>query len=57
MKRLIAIPFLSALLGGGVAVGVIAAFGGLNTSSQKTVTTVESAPLTPTNAAQQQTSG
>jgi S1-C subfamily serine protease len=57
VKRLFAIPFLSALLGGGVAVGVIAAFGGLNTGSQKTITTVEAAPLTPTNAAQQQASG
>ena len=57
MKRLVAIPFLSALLGGGVAVGVIAAFGGLNNGSQKTVTTVEAAPLTPSNASQQQTSG
>jgi S1-C subfamily serine protease len=57
VKRLVAIPFLSALLGGGVAVGVIAAFGGLNNGSQKTVTTVEAAPLTPSNASQQQTSG
>jgi S1-C subfamily serine protease len=47
-----AIPFLSALIGGGVVVAVIAALGDLN-SSQKTVTTIQAAPLAPSNASQQ----
>jgi S1-C subfamily serine protease len=47
-----AIPFLSALIGGGVVVAVIAAFGGLG-GSQKTITTVQAAPLAPSNASQQ----
>jgi putative serine protease PepD len=42
MKRLYAIPFLSALVGGGVVVAVIAAAGGLG-STQKTVTQVQAA--------------
>jgi S1-C subfamily serine protease len=45
------IPFFSALIGGGVVVAVIAAFGGLS-SSQKTVTTIEATPLAPSNASQ-----
>ncbi|HEY7935029.1 MAG TPA: trypsin-like peptidase domain-containing protein [Solirubrobacteraceae bacterium] len=49
MKRLFAIPFLSALLGGGVVVAVIAATSGLG-SSQKTVTEIQSAPVAPSNA-------
>ncbi|HEY2140650.1 MAG TPA: trypsin-like peptidase domain-containing protein [Solirubrobacteraceae bacterium] len=52
MKRMFAIPFLSALIGGGVVVAVIAALGDLN-SSQKTVTTIQAAPLAPSNASQQ----
>jgi S1-C subfamily serine protease len=55
MKRTFAIPFVAALLGGGVVVAVIAALGGLG-SDQKTVTTIQAAPLAPSNAAQQ-TSG
>jgi S1-C subfamily serine protease len=46
------IPFLSALIGGGVVVAVIAAFGGLG-ETQKTVTTIQAAPLTPSNASHQ----
>ncbi|HWX44172.1 MAG TPA: trypsin-like peptidase domain-containing protein [Solirubrobacteraceae bacterium] len=42
MKRLYVIPFLSALLGGGIVVVVIAALGGLG-SSQKTVTEIQTA--------------
>ncbi len=42
MKRLYAIPFLSALVGGGVVVAVIAAAGGLG-STQKTVTQIQAA--------------
>src|SRR5271170_1852221 len=52
MKRTFVIPFVSALLGGLVVVAVVAAFGGLG-KSQKTVTTIEAAPLTPSNASQQ----
>jgi S1-C subfamily serine protease len=43
MKRLFAIPFISALIGGGVVVAVIAAAGGLG-STQKTVTIQAAAP-------------
>jgi S1-C subfamily serine protease len=52
MKRTFFIPFISALIGGGVVVAVIAAFGGLSTS-QKTITTVQAAPLAPSNASHQ----
>jgi len=51
MKRMFAIPFLSALIGGGVVVAVIAAFGGLG-KSQTTVTTVQAAPAALSNASQ-----
>jgi S1-C subfamily serine protease len=53
MKRTFLIPFISALLGGGVVVGVIAAAGGLG-ESKTTVTTVQSPtlPVTPSNASQ-----
>ena len=51
MKRSFAIPFVSALLGGLVVVAVVAAFGGLG-ESQKTVTTIQAAPLAPSNASQ-----
>ncbi len=54
MKRMFFIPFLAALFGGGIVVAVIAAAGGLK-SSQKTVTTIQAAPLAPSNAAQQST--
>jgi S1-C subfamily serine protease len=49
MKRSFAIPFLSALVGGGVVVAVIAALGGLG-STQKTVTEVQQVPLSPAAA-------
>jgi len=52
MKRALAIPFISALLGGGVVVAVVAASGGLN-GDQSTVTTVQAAPIAPSNASQQ----
>src|SRR5271166_4280313 len=55
MKRGFAIPFVSALLGGAVVAAVVAAFGGLG-QSQKSITTIQAAPLTPSNASQQ-TSG
>src|SRR5271168_4498403 len=57
MKRLFVIPFVSALVGGGVVVAVIAAAGGLGERTKTVVTTVEaSAPAAPTNASQR-TSG
>ncbi len=47
-----AIPFIAALVGGAVVAAVIAAFGGLS-SSTSTVTTVQSAaPIAPSNASQ-----
>jgi S1-C subfamily serine protease len=46
------IPFLAALIGGGVVVAVIAAAGGLG-ESQKTVTEIQAAPVTPSNASVQ----
>jgi S1-C subfamily serine protease len=51
-----AIPFVSALLGAGVVVAVIAATGGLG-ASQKTVTVLQqqAAPIAPSNASQQST--
>jgi S1-C subfamily serine protease len=52
MKRMFAIPFISALLGGGVVVAVVAAVGGLG-DSQQSVTTVQAAPIAPSNASQQ----
>lgn len=53
MKRMFAIPFVSALIGGGLVVAVIAATGGLG-SSQKTITVVQqAAPIAPSNASQQ----
>jgi putative serine protease PepD len=52
MKRMFLIPFVSALLGGGVVVGVIAAAGGLSEKTKTVVTTVESAPAAPSNASQ-----
>src|SRR5271167_891473 len=52
MRRMFTIPFVSAVIGGGVVAAVIAAFGGLG-ETQKTVTTIEAAPLTPSNASQQ----
>jgi S1-C subfamily serine protease len=53
MKRLFLVPFVSALVGGGLVVAVLAAVGDLGETS-KTVTTVEAAaPLTPSNASQQ----
>jgi S1-C subfamily serine protease len=54
MKRVLVIPFVSALLGGGVVVAVVAAAGDLGKSTRTVVTTVEAAaaPATPTNASQ-----
>jgi len=51
MKRMFFIPFISALLGAGVVVAVLAAAGSLGSGSSRTVTTIQSsAPLAPSNA-------
>lgn len=56
MKRMLAIPFVSALIGAGVVVAVVAAAGGLG-SSQKTVTVVQPAPLAPSSSSSRSSSG
>ena len=53
MKRMFLIPFVSALLGGGVVVAVLAVAGDLGETKKTIVTTVEAAaPATPSNASQ-----
>jgi S1-C subfamily serine protease len=54
MKRMFVIPFVSALVGGGVVVAVVAAAGDLGKGGTKTVvTTIESArPAAPSNASE-----
>jgi S1-C subfamily serine protease len=53
MKRLFVIPFVSALVGGGVVVAVVAAAGGLGENTKTVVTTIEAArPAAPSNASQ-----
>ncbi|MGH2912119.1 MAG: S1C family serine protease, partial [Solirubrobacteraceae bacterium] len=56
MKRTFFIPFISALVGGGLVVAVIAATGGLG-SSTKTVTVIQqsSSPIAPSNASARST--
>ncbi len=56
MKRTFLIPLLSALIGGGLVVAVVAVAGDLGSSS-KTVTIVQQAatPIAPSNASQQST--
>jgi S1-C subfamily serine protease len=58
MKRLFAIPLLSALIGGGIVVAVIAAAGGLG-ENKTVVTTVQESPTAavPSNASQQSGAG
>ncbi len=52
MKRMFAIPFISALIGGGIVVAVVAAAGGLG-ENKTIVTTVQSAAApAPSNASQ-----
>jgi putative serine protease PepD len=51
MKRMFAVPFISALVGGGVVTAVIAAFGGLG-ATQQTITEIQAAPIRPSNASQ-----
>jgi S1-C subfamily serine protease len=50
MKRMFAVPFVSALLGGGIVIAVVAATGGLGSSDHTTITTVQAAPAAPSNA-------
>src|ERR1700684_712206 len=52
MKRLFVIPFIAAVLGGGVVVAVVAAARDPGKSKQ-TVTTVQATPIAPSNASQQ----
>ncbi|MCW3018890.1 MAG: hypothetical protein JWN10_1198 [Solirubrobacterales bacterium] len=52
MKRMFVIPFLSALLGAGAVVAVIAAAGGLGENTKTLITTVEAATPTPSNASE-----
>jgi S1-C subfamily serine protease len=47
-----AVPFLAALLGAGVALGVVAALGKLD-ETQQTITAVQQAPVVPSNASAQ----
>jgi S1-C subfamily serine protease len=47
MRRAFAIPFIAALIGGGIVVAVVAALGGIG-STQKTVTEIQQAPIEPT---------
>jgi S1-C subfamily serine protease len=52
MNRMFAVPFVSAVLGAGLVVAVLAAAGDLGQAQQVT-TTVQAAPLQPSNASQQ----
>jgi S1-C subfamily serine protease len=54
MKRMFVIPFVSALLGGGIVVAVVAAAGDLSGSKSTVITRVEQAatPAAPSNASQ-----
>jgi S1-C subfamily serine protease len=52
MKRMFVIPFVSALIGGGIVVAVVAAFGGLGESKKTIVNNIESAPPAPSNASE-----
>jgi S1-C subfamily serine protease len=58
MRRTFLVPFISALLGGGIVVAVVAAAGGLG-ENKTTVTTVQaqSLPVTPSNASQHSAGG
>jgi S1-C subfamily serine protease len=51
MRRMFFLPLVSALIGGGVVVAVVAAAGDLG-SGTTTVTTVQAAPAAPSNASQ-----
>src|ERR1700692_2870554 len=55
MKRMFVIPFVSALIGAGVVVAVIAAAGGLGENTKTVITTVEAATPTPSNASERTT--
>jgi S1-C subfamily serine protease len=55
MKRMFAIPFVAAVLGGVVVVAVLAVFGDLGGETQRIVTTIQAAPLAPSNASLRQT--
>jgi S1-C subfamily serine protease len=50
MRRSVLVPFLAALIGGGIVVAVIAAAGDLGGSQTTTVTALQDAPAAPSNA-------
>ncbi|MFZ2051037.1 MAG: trypsin-like peptidase domain-containing protein [Solirubrobacteraceae bacterium] len=50
MKRLFFLPLISAMIGAGIVVGVLAAAGDLGKSTTKVVTEVQSQPIAPSNA-------
>ncbi len=52
MKRLLFASLLSAVIGGGVVVGIVAATVGLNGKTEKIVTRVQAQPYAPSNASQ-----
>ncbi|HEX3452730.1 MAG TPA: trypsin-like peptidase domain-containing protein [Solirubrobacteraceae bacterium] len=52
MRRTFLVPFVSALIGGGIVVAVVAAAGDLG-KSENSVTTVQATPIAPSNASQQ----
>jgi S1-C subfamily serine protease len=54
MKRTILIPLISAIVGGGLVVALVAAFGGFE-QSKTIVTTVNAAPAAPSNASEKTT--
>jgi S1-C subfamily serine protease len=56
MRRSYVVPFVSALLGAGVVVAILAIAGDLGGSST-TITNVQAAPLAPTNASQTSSGG
>jgi putative serine protease PepD len=53
MKRMFAVPFIAALLGGAVVAAVIAAAGGLGEGNSVTTTVQAATPLQPSNASAQ----
>jgi S1-C subfamily serine protease len=56
MKRTLLISFVSAVIGGGLVIAVVAAAGGLGDKTKTVVTTVEAAaPATPSNASERST--
>lgn len=55
MKRLFFVPLISAMIGAGVVVGILAAAGDLGKNTKTVVTEVQSQPIAPSNASNQGT--